>query len=77
MEATRTEKERRYVQRPAILIGVTGRLVVYPEKMFNEAQIELDNILRTASRINLTTELPFDEVEKCQFDENSPCSVCS
>ena len=77
MEATRPEKERRYVQRPAILIGVTGRLVVYPEKMFNEAQIELDNILRTASRINLTTELPFDEVEKCQFDENSPCSVCS
>ncbi len=76
MEETRPKGERRYVQRPAILIGVTGRLVVYPEKMFNDAQIELDNILRIASRINLTTELSFDEVEKCQFNENNPCSVC-
>ena len=40
MEASRPEGQHRRVERPAILVGVSGRLVIYPEEMFATAQAD-------------------------------------
>lgn len=76
MESTRPDGQRRRVDRPGILIGVTGRLVIYPKEMFESAQAELDEILRTAARIDLATELPLDEFQRRPASEAHICKTC-
>ncbi len=76
MESSRPKNMRRRVERPAILVGVTGRLVIYPEKMFLEAQSELDDILSTAARMELASELPLAEFQRRPPSEAHICSLC-
>ena len=46
----------RKVLRPAIWVGVTGRLVEYPEELFSKAQKELDEILMKVASIELNPQ---------------------
>ena len=51
----------RKVLPPAILIGVTGRFVEYPEKMLNDALNDLDNNLILASKIAFSSEMKLSD----------------
>ena len=51
----------RKVLPPAILIGVTGRFVEYPEKMLNDALNDLDNNLILASEIAFSSEMKLSD----------------
>ena len=76
MEASRPEGQRRRVERPAILVGVSGRLVIYPEEMFATAQADLDKILATAARMELITELPLADFQRRPASEAHICKIC-
>ena len=76
MEASRPEGQRRRVERPAILVGVSGRLVVYPEDMFAAAKSDLDKILATAARMELVTELPLTDFQRRPASESHICKMC-
>ena len=76
MEASRPEGQRRRVERPAILVGVSGRLVVYPEDMFAAAKSDLDKILTTAARMELVTELPLTDFQRRPASESHICNLC-
>ena len=76
MEASRPEGQRRRVERPAILVGVSGRLVIYPEEMFATAQADLDKILATAARMELVTELPLADFQRRPASEAHICKIC-
>ena len=76
MEASRPEGQRRRVERPAILVGVSGRLVVYPEDMFAAAKSDLDKILATAARMELVTELPLTDFQRRPASESHICNLC-
>ena len=76
MEAGRPEGQRRRVERPAILVGVSGRLVIYPEDMFAAAQSDLDEILSTAARMELATELPLSDFQRRPASESHICGIC-
>ena len=76
MEASRPEGQRRHVARPAILVGVSGRLVVYPEDMFAAAKSDLDKILATAARMELVTELPLTDFQRKPASESHICNLC-
>ena len=76
MESGRPEGQRRRVERPAILVGVSGRLVIYPEDMFAAAQSDLDEILSTAARMELATELPLADFQRRPASEAHICGIC-
>ena len=76
MEARRPEGQQRRVERPAILVGVSGRLVIYPEDMFAAAQSELDDILTTAAGMELATELPLADFQRRPASEAHICAIC-
>lgn len=76
MEATRPEAQRRRVERPAILVGVTGRLVIYPAEMFAKAQAEIDEILAQAARMELATELPLAQFPRRPQSKAHICAMC-
>lgn len=76
MEATRPEGQRRRVERPAILVGVTGRLVIYPVEMFEQAQAQIDDILATAARMELATELPLADFQRLPQSKAHVCAMC-
>ena len=76
MEASRPKGQRRRVERPAILVGVSGRLVVYPEDMFAAAKSDLDKILATAARMELVTELPLTDFQRRPASESHICNLC-
>jgi hypothetical protein len=57
----------RKVLRPAILVGVTGRIVEYPEEMFAASLERIESIMRTATEMALLSEAPIS---------NYPCT-CS
>ena len=76
MESSRPKDMRRRVETPAILVGVTGRLVIYPKEMFQEAQSELDDILSTAARMELASELPLAEFQRRPASEAHIRSLC-
>ena len=40
---------------PGLLVGVTGRLLIYPEEMFNDAKSKLKNIFIKAAQIYLSS----------------------
>tara|TARA_B100001996_G_scaffold377775_1_gene360915 strand:+ start:579 stop:5444 length:4866 start_codon:yes stop_codon:yes gene_type:complete len=53
----------RTVLRPAILVGVTGRIVEYPEEMFNATLKELDKALSLAAAMSLESEPTISDYE--------------
>ena len=57
IEDNKPEKIRREVILPGLLVGVTGRLLIYPEEMYNDAQSKLKNIFIKAAKISLSSEV--------------------
>ena len=75
----RIEKKKthpRRVLRPAIWVGVTGRLVEYPEDLFLNAQKELDEILIQVASIELNLEDDINNHPPLKIESSGPCNHC-
>ncbi|MAK20702.1 MAG: hypothetical protein CMA05_05265 [Euryarchaeota archaeon] len=66
----------RRVLRPAIWVGVTGRLVEYPEDLFLKAQKELDEILIQVASIELNPEEDITNHPPLNIEFSGPCNHC-
>ena len=66
----------RNVLRPAIWVGVTGRLVEYPEDLFLKAQRELDEILIQVASIELNPEEDISNHPLLKIGDSEPCDHC-
>ena len=66
----------REVLRPAIWIGVTGRLVEYPQDMFDQAQRDLDEILILAASMALSSDEPLSNHQRLSGKEAEACQTC-
>ena len=66
----------RRVLRPAIWVGVTGRLVEYPEDLFLNAQKELDEILIQVASIELNLEDDINNHPPLKIESSGPCNHC-
>ena len=66
----------RNVLRPAIWVGVTGRLVEYPKDMFDSANEELDEILAQAARISLDPETSIKNYPPLPIEASEACLSC-
>ena len=60
----------REVLRPAILIGITGRIVEYPEEIFSDCLHRIEETMRTATEMALLSDAPISKY-KCK------CSNCT
>ena len=69
-ERKRRGLPHREVLRPAILIGVTGRIVEYPEEIFSECLHRIEETMGTATEMALLSEAPISKY-KCK------CSNCT
>jgi len=67
----------RQVLPPAILVGVTGRLVEYPQALLEEAKSDLIETLSRTARMSLASDFPISEIEKFQGAPNQGCKTCS
>jgi hypothetical protein len=67
----------RQVLPPAILVGVTGRLVEYPQALLEEANADLIETLSRTARMSLASDFPISEIEKFQRSPNQGCEICS
>ena len=67
----------RQVLPPAILVGVTGRLVEYPQTLLEEAKMDLMETLSRTARMSLASDFPISEMEKYQRVPNQNCKICS
>ena len=67
----------RQVLPPAILVGVTGRLVEYPQALLEEAKADLIETLSRTARMSLASDFPISEIEKFQGASNQGCKTCS
>ncbi len=68
---------KRQVLPPAILVGVTGRLVEYPQSLLDEAKVDLMETLSRTARMSLASDFPISEIEKFQRATNQKCKICS
>jgi hypothetical protein len=66
----------REVLPPAILIGVTGRMVEYPMDYLNEALGELDELLARTARIAMSTNMPLSKFTRLSGESSSICKKC-
>ena len=66
----------REVLPPAILIGVTGRMVEYPMDSLDEALGELDELLARTARIAMSTNMPLSEFTRLSGESSSVCKEC-
>ena len=66
----------RKVLRPAIWIGVTGRLVEYPQDMFEQAQRDLDDILIQAASMALSSNEPLSNHQRLSGKDAEACQTC-
>ena len=80
----RTEKQReeaglphREVLPPAILVGLTGRLVEYPIQMLENAKKDLFDTLARTARMSLASEFPISEVGGLLTESKPICRNCS
>ena len=67
----------RQVLPPAILVGITGRLVEYPQELLEEAKADLIETLSRTARMSLSSDFPISEIEKFQRASNQGCKTCS
>ena len=67
----------RQVLPPAILVGITGRLVEYPQELLEEAKADLIETLSRTARMSLASDFPISEIEKFQRASNQGCKTCS
>ena len=68
---------KREVIPPAILVGITGRLVEYPQALLDEAKEDLMETLSRTARMSLASDFPISEIEKFQRTPNQECKRCS
>ena len=77
LERIESKKEHsRKVLRPAIWVGVTGRLVEYPEELFSKAQKELDEILMKVASIELNPQEDLSQHPPLEISSSEPCDYC-
>ena len=77
LEKMESMKSRpRKVLRPAIWVGVTGRLVEYPEELFSQAQEELDDLLREIVIMELNSEENLSDYPPLTLEKSKPCESC-
>ena len=62
---------------PAILVGLTGRLVEYPLEVLERAKEELFETLALTARMSLASEFPLSVVEEQYGARISKCQVCT
>ena len=74
IEASR--EEPRKVLRPAIWVGVTGRLVEYPEVLFQQAQSELDELLIQVAKMELDSNDSLSNHPPLSEESCEPCKSC-
>ena len=82
LEESESDKERegllrRKVLPPAILVGVSGRLVEYPPETLDKAKKDLEKTLALTARMSLASEFPLSDIEKGYEDRISKCRTCS
>ena len=82
LEESESDKEReglirRKVLPPAILVGVSGRLVEYPPETLDKAKKDLEKTLALTARMSLASEFHLSDVEKGYEDRISKCRTCS
>ena len=82
LEESESDREReglpiREVLPPAILVGLTGRLVEYPLETLEKAKEDLEKTLALTARISLASEYPLSEIEDAYEDRISKCKICS
>ncbi len=66
----------RKVLSPAILIGVTGRLVVYPDDMLQNALDDLEENLTLAARISLGSNVLLSDFPPLESSKSEICHKC-
>ena len=66
----------RRVLPPAILIGVTGRMVEYPEEMLTHSLSNLDVLLERSATMSLSSSMPLSRFERLTFDSSDVCDRC-
>ena len=66
----------RQVLPPAILIGVTGRMVEYPEDMLADALSNLDALLDRSARMSLSSSAPLSLFERLPNELSEVCDRC-
>jgi len=68
---------KRQVLPPAILVGLTGRLVEYPQVLLDEAKEDLMETLSRTAQMSLASDFPISEIEKFQRESDHKCKTCS
>ena len=77
LERIEESRERpRKVLRPAIWVGVTGRLVEYPEELFQQAQSELDELLIQVAKMELDSNDSLSNHPPLSENSSKPCESC-
>jgi len=66
----------REVLPPAILIGVTGRMIQYPEDALETALAELGTLLKRSSIMAISAEAPISESPRLDSEHSSVCEEC-
>jgi hypothetical protein len=68
---------QREVLPPAILVGLTGRLVEYPTALLEEAKTDLMETLSRTAQMSLASDFPISEIEKYLKSPNQKCKNCT
>ncbi|RZD47023.1 MAG: hypothetical protein CXT66_07155 [Methanobacteriota archaeon] len=81
LEVTELSKESlglpsRKVLPPAILIGVTGRIVEFPRKLLDKSLVELDELLERSAIMATKDELPISEFPRLGHKDSVICNNC-
>ena len=66
----------RKVLPPAILVGVTGRLVEYSQEMLEETLSNLDALLERSTMMALSSSVPLSKFEKLSSEHHEVCERC-
>lgn len=66
----------RKVLPPAILVGVTGRIVEYPIELLDQSLEELEDILIRTARMALSTETPLSDYDRLPIESAHICEKC-
>ena len=66
----------RKVLPPAILVGVTGRLVEYSQEMLEETLSNLDSLLERSTMMALSSSAPLSKFEKLSSEHQDVCERC-
>ena len=74
-EERKSAQERREVRPPALLIASTGRLVQMPEKMYEEAEKELLNLLEWMAHL-AADPIGVDEPKRLPIESIDTCKKC-